>query len=112
MPTIPNVRARRTKSTRLRGLASVPSGTASAAGGGVVCAAVLIAQAPTFAGGGCCGLVWPVPAATIASSVACARGERGDEPALAHDEHAVGEGEHLGQLGGDDQHGDAVAGQR
>ena len=36
----------------------------------------------------------------------------GDQPSLAHHEDAVRDREHLGQLGGDHQHGDAVAGQR
>ena len=40
---------------------------------------------------------------TIVSSDASACGELGDEPALAHDEDAVGDAEHLGQLGGDHQ---------
>ena len=53
----------------------------------------------------------PVAAAMTASSAASARGDLGDEPALAHDQHAVGHAEHLGQLGGDHQHRDALGGQ-
>ena len=47
-------------------------------------------------------------AAHDGSSVASARAISAIEPALAHDEHAVGHAEHLGQLGGDHQDGHAL----
>ena len=52
---------------------------------------------------------WPVAAARITSSEASACGSSAVEPSLPHDQDPVAHAEHLGQLGGDHQHGHAVA---
>ena len=54
----------------------------------------------------------PVAANITDSSSARARGMLGGEPPFVHDQHPVGHAEHLRQLAGDHEHGDAVAGQR
>ena len=92
------------------GWPAFPRGRPRRVGGGVARAAVLMRVRP----------LRPAGVRTVALARAgrddrllgglLAR-ERGHEAALAHDEHAVGEGEDLGQLGGDDQDGHAVAGQ-
>ena len=51
---------------------------------------------------------WPVAARMTLSSSASARRQLAGQPALVHDEHAVGHAEHLGQLAGDHQHRDAL----
>ena len=53
----------------------------------------------------------PVAARITRLLVGLGAGELGGEPALVHDQHAVGHAEHLGQLGGDHQHGEPSAGQ-
>ena len=52
---------------------------------------------------------WPVAARTTDSSSASVARELAGDPALVHDQHAVGHPEHLGQLGGDHQHREALA---
>ncbi len=54
---------------------------------------------------------WPVAARMIDVLVGVGAGELGDQPALVQHEHAVGHAQHLGQLGGDHQHGDALGDQ-
>ena len=60
--------------------------------------------APSLASTASC----PVAANITDSSLASARPSSRDQAALAHDEHAVGHAEHLGQLGRDHEDGDAV----
>ena len=102
-PMIPNVRARSTKSTSAsRARRRAPSGRLR----------VVAVTRWLRVHAACSGAACPTPAAMIVSSVASSASELGGEPALAHDQDPVGDGQHLGQLGGDHEHGDAVARQR
>ena len=56
--------------------------------------------------------VMPNAACSTASSFIVCLVELGDDPPAAHDEHAVGEPEHLLELGRDQQHGDPLGRER
>ena len=62
------------------------------------CAARSPAAARSALGDAHAAAAWPVAASMIRSCVASAREQLAHQPALAHDEHAVGHAEHLGQL--------------
>ena len=55
--------------------------------------------------------IWPVAARMTALLVGLGPRELAGQPALVHDEHAVGHAEHLGQLARDHQHRDAAPGE-